>query len=151
MLEHILIKQFFNGLNNEVSRERVILKAPKTLTKAAQFARISALAFRVARNHSAAPSSSSTVSRLDFRGRGSSIGPRGFRFAAVNSRWHEITTFLVADEVAQTDAEHSIRCHVRQALARSSDNINKRVDAVLSATTVEVVLLRAWLQQSLGR
>ena len=38
MLEHILIKQFVNGLNNEVSRERVILREPKTLTEAAQFA-----------------------------------------------------------------------------------------------------------------
>ena len=35
MLEHILIKQFVNCLNKEVSRERVILKAPKTLTEAA--------------------------------------------------------------------------------------------------------------------
>ena len=78
MLEHILIKQFVNGLNNEVSRERVILKAPKTLTEAAKFARFSESAVRVARNHSAAPSSSSTVSSLGFRGRGSSSGPRGF-------------------------------------------------------------------------
>ena len=35
MLEHILIKQFVKGLNNKVSRELVILKAPKTLTEAA--------------------------------------------------------------------------------------------------------------------
>ena len=35
MIEHILIKQFTNCLNNELSRECVILKAPKTLTKAA--------------------------------------------------------------------------------------------------------------------
>ena len=51
MLEHILIKQFVNGLSNEVSRERVILKAPKTLTEAAQFARFAESAVRVARNH----------------------------------------------------------------------------------------------------
>ena len=36
MLEYILIKQFTNGLNNELSRKRVILKAPKILTEAAQ-------------------------------------------------------------------------------------------------------------------
>ena len=78
MLEHILIKQFVNGLNNEVSRERVILKAPKTLTEAAQFARFSESAVRVARNHSTFISTPSTVSSLGFRGRGSSSKPRGF-------------------------------------------------------------------------
>ena len=36
MLEHILIKQFKNGFNNELSKERVILKALKTFTEAAQ-------------------------------------------------------------------------------------------------------------------
>ena len=41
MLEHILIKQFTNGLNNELSSERVILKAPKTLIEAAQYAQFS--------------------------------------------------------------------------------------------------------------
>ena len=51
MLEHILIKQFVNGLNNKVSRERVILKTPKTLTEAAQFARFLESAVRVARNN----------------------------------------------------------------------------------------------------
>ena len=40
MLEHILIKQFVNWLSNEVSRERVILNAPKALTKATQFSRL---------------------------------------------------------------------------------------------------------------
>ena len=74
MLEHILIKQFINGLNNEVSRERVILKGPKTLTEAAQFARFSESAVRVARNHSAPPSAPSTVSSLGFRGRSASRG-----------------------------------------------------------------------------
>ena len=64
MLEHILIKQFTNGLNNELSRERVILKSPKTLTEAAQYARFSESAVRVARTHSAAPSTPSAVSSL---------------------------------------------------------------------------------------
>ena len=78
MFEHILIKQFVNGMNNEVSRDRVILKALKTLTEAAQFARFSESAVHVSRNHLAAPSSSSTVSSLGFRGRGSSSGLSGF-------------------------------------------------------------------------
>ena len=75
MLEHILIKQFVNGLNNEVSVERVILKAPKTLNQAAQF---SETAVRVARNYFMSTSTPSTVSSLGFRGRGSSSRPREF-------------------------------------------------------------------------
>ena len=78
MLEHILIKEFVNGLDNKVSRERVILKAPKTLTEAAQFARFLESAVRVARNHSTSSSTPSTVSNLGFSGRGSSSGPRAF-------------------------------------------------------------------------
>ena len=78
MLEHLLIKQFVNRLSNEVSREGVILKAFKTLTKAAQFARFAESAIRVARNHTTAASTPSTVSSLGFRGRGSSIGPSVF-------------------------------------------------------------------------
>ena len=77
MLEHILIKQFTNGLN-ELSRERVILKTPKTLTEAAQYALFSESAVLVARTHSAAPPMPSTVYSLGFRGRGSSSGPNGF-------------------------------------------------------------------------
>ena len=75
MLEHILIKQFVNGLSNEVSRERVILKAPKTLTEAAQFAQFEESSVRVARNYSTVASTPSTVSSLGFRARGSSSGP----------------------------------------------------------------------------
>lgn len=41
MLEHIVIKQFVNSLNNEMLRERVIRKAPKILTEVAQFAQFS--------------------------------------------------------------------------------------------------------------
>ena len=78
MLEHILIKKFVPGLSNKVSRESVILKAPKTLTEAAQFARFAKSAFRVTRNYSAAASTPSTVSSLGLRGRGSSSGPIGF-------------------------------------------------------------------------
>ena len=61
-----------------MSRERVILKASKTLTKAAQFARFAESEVRVARNHSTAASTLSTVPSLGFRGRGSSSGPSGF-------------------------------------------------------------------------
>ena len=78
MLKHILIKQFVNGLNHEVSRERVILKAPKTLTEAEQFARFSESAVQITRNHCTSTSTPSTVSSVGFRGRGSSSGPRGF-------------------------------------------------------------------------
>ena len=78
MLEHIIIKQFTNALNKELSRERVILKACKTFTEAAQYARFSESAVRVARTHSRAPSAPSIVSRLDFQSRGSSSGPYGF-------------------------------------------------------------------------
>ena len=78
MLEHILIKQFVDGMSNEVSRERVILKAPKTLTEATHFARFAESAVRVAQNHSNSVSTPSTVSSLGFRGRGSSSGPTGF-------------------------------------------------------------------------
>ena len=78
MLEHILIKQFVNGLSNEVSRERVILKALKTLTEAAQFARLVESAVRVARNYSTASPTPCTVSSLSFKAGGSSSGPSGF-------------------------------------------------------------------------
>ena len=61
MLEHILIKQFVNGLSNEVSRERVILKAPKTPIEAAQFARFAESAVSFSRDHSTAASTPSTV------------------------------------------------------------------------------------------
>ena len=78
MFEHILIKQFVNGLSNEVSRKRVILKAQKSLTETAQFARFAESAVCFAQNHSTAASTSSTVSSLGFRNRGSSSGLSGF-------------------------------------------------------------------------
>ena len=62
-----------------MSRERVILEAPKTLTEAPQYARFSESAVRVSRTQTAAPMTPSTVSRLGFRGRGSSSGPNGFK------------------------------------------------------------------------
>ena len=39
MLEHIIINQFVNGLNNEDLRKRVIFKISKNLIDLAQFAR----------------------------------------------------------------------------------------------------------------
>ena len=77
MLEHILIKQFI-GLSNKMLREPVRLKAYKTLTEAAQFARFAESVVRVARNHSTAASTPSTVSNIGFRGRKLSSGPIGF-------------------------------------------------------------------------
>ena len=57
ILESIMIKVFTSGLRDDRSRERVILQTPKTLTEAAQYARFSAAAVRVARGHSAPPPS----------------------------------------------------------------------------------------------
>ena len=79
MLKHILIKQLTNGLN-ELSKKRVIMKAPKSLTEAAQYARFSESAVWLARTHSAAPPTPNTVSSLGFRGCGSSSGPNEFAF-----------------------------------------------------------------------
>ena len=77
MLEHILIKQFVNGLSNKLSRKGVILKAPKTLTEAAQLLGLGRAQF-VMHETTTAASTPSMVSSLGFRGRGSSSGPSGF-------------------------------------------------------------------------
>ena len=61
-----------------MSRKRVILKALKTLTEAAQFARFEVSAVSVARNNSTPASTPNTLSSLGFRGRESSSGPSGF-------------------------------------------------------------------------
>ena len=65
MLESIMIKIFTSGLRDDRSRERVILQTPKTLTEAAQYARFSEAAVRVARGHSAPPQSTS-VNAMNF-------------------------------------------------------------------------------------
>ena len=62
LLEHIIIKQFTAGLREEKSRERVILKVPKTLTDAASYARLAEAAVRVAKNRSVPQASVSAVS-----------------------------------------------------------------------------------------
>ena len=76
MLEHILIKQFVNGLSNEVSRERVILKLSKPSPKQHSLLGLRKAQY-VLHETTAAPSTPSTVSSLGFRGRGSSSGPSG--------------------------------------------------------------------------
>ena len=55
LLEHILIKQLTSGLRDKKSRERVILKTPKTLTEAASYARFAEAAVRLAKNRSVTP------------------------------------------------------------------------------------------------
>ena len=59
------------------------------------------------------------------------------RLSAVNSRWHAITTFVVAAEVAQADAEHSTRSNKRQEVAWSSDRVNNKVHALSSDSAVK--------------
>ena len=137
MLEHILIKQFVNGLKNEVSRERVILKAPKTLTEVAQFARFSESAVRVARNHSAAPSSSSTVSSLGFRGRGSGSCPRGFASRGREQSGIRDNNFRGRGRNRSSVSEHSTRCHACQAVAQSTDRVNNKAHALSSDLTAK--------------
>ena len=63
LLEDILIHVFIRGLRDESSRERVLLKSPKTLTEAAQYARFAEAATRVAKHISA--SSTSTTNAID--------------------------------------------------------------------------------------
>ena len=78
MIKHSLIKKFVNRLSNKVSRKRVIMKASKTLTEAAQFAPYANSAVCVEQNYSTAAFTYSTVSSLGLRGRASSSGPTGF-------------------------------------------------------------------------
>ena len=61
----------------------------------------------------------------------------GSHSAAVNSRWHAITTFVVADEVAQADAVRSVRSQAHQEVARSSDKVNDKFHGLSSASTVK--------------
>ena len=69
MLEDIMINVFIRGLRDESSRERVLLKSPKTLTEAAQYARFSEAATRVAKH---TPASSTTTTNA--------INPRGVSY-----------------------------------------------------------------------
>ena len=69
LLEDIMINVFIRGLRDESSRERVLLKSPKTLTEAAQYARFSEAATRVAKH---TPASSTTTTNA--------INPRGVSY-----------------------------------------------------------------------
>ena len=67
LLENILSKVFIHGLRDDKSRKRVLLHSPKTLTEAAQYARFSEAAVRVAKNRGA-PTSASTINSMNYRG-----------------------------------------------------------------------------------
>ena len=80
LLESVLIKVFINGLRDDTSRERVLLYKPKTLTDAAQYARFSEAAVRVARGQSKVNATSvSAVNYTNqvFRNESSNCGYRG--------------------------------------------------------------------------
>ena len=65
LLEDILIHVFIRGLRDESSRERVLLKSPKTLTEAAQYARFAEAATRIAKH--TPESSTTTTNSIDQR------------------------------------------------------------------------------------
>ena len=67
LLENILIIVFIHGLRDDKSREHVLLYSPKTLTEAAQYARFSEAAVRVAK-YLDAPTSASTINSINYRG-----------------------------------------------------------------------------------
>ena len=75
-----MIKVFTSGLLDDRSRERVILQTPTTLTKAAQFARFSEAAVRVAPGHFAPPLSTS-LNAMNFYYQ-NTRGQRGRSFSA---------------------------------------------------------------------
>ena len=58
LLEDIMIHVFIRGLCDKQSRQRVLLKSPKTLTEASQYARFAEAATRVAKHN---PASSTTT------------------------------------------------------------------------------------------
>ena len=78
-MERVLIKVFIDGLREDTSRERVLLYKPKTLTDAAQYARFSEAAIRVARGQFKvnATSVSAVIYTNQVRGNGSLN--RGYR------------------------------------------------------------------------
>ena len=69
LLEDIMIHFFLRGLRDEQSREGVLLKSPKTLTEAAQYARFAEAATRVAKHN---PASFTTTTNA--------INPRGVSY-----------------------------------------------------------------------
>lgn len=90
ILDQIFIKQLIFGLKDERSRKRVILKNPKTLTEAAQYARFLEAEARTALTHLSL--TMTFVNSLNFQGRinssgryCSSRGPSLFRFCKYQS------------------------------------------------------------------
>ena len=127
MLEHILIKQFVNRLSTELSQERVIFIASKTLIAAAQIARFAESAVRVHKitlpprlHHVRCQASASEIA-------GQAVAPVSSPHVATNSRLHVSAAFEAVVEVAQSDVEHSIRSLARQAVDRSSDKVNNKI------------------------
>lgn len=77
LLENILINIFQNGLRDPKSRELVLLHRATNLTEAAQYARFSETAVRVAQGRPS-PAQTSSVNAVSFqRGRGSKFRSRG--------------------------------------------------------------------------
>ena len=66
LLEMIMVQVFTKGLRDAKTRERVMLHNPKTLTEAAQYARFSEAAVRVAHGPSAASAVPETVNATNF-------------------------------------------------------------------------------------
>ena len=79
LLESVLIKVFINGLRDDTSRERVLLYKPKTLTDAAQYARFSETAIRVARGQSKVNATSVSAVNYTNQVRGNGNSNRGYR------------------------------------------------------------------------
>ena len=73
LLEDIMIYVFIRGLRDDQSRERVLLKSPKTLTVAAQYARVAEATTRVAKQN---PASSTTTTNA--------TNPRGVSYRDAN-------------------------------------------------------------------
>ena len=82
LLENILINVCIHGLRDDMSRERVLLYSPQTLTEAAQYARFSEAAVRVTKNRGA-PTTASTVNSMNYRG---NFNKRGRGRGSSNSR-----------------------------------------------------------------
>ena len=68
LLETILVQVFVRGLRDDGSRERVMLKSFKSLTEAAQYARFSEAAVRVAKGQLAVASASSNAQPVTYVG-----------------------------------------------------------------------------------
>ena len=66
---------------------------------------------------------------------GQAVAPAGSRHVAASIRVHVSAAFEAVAEIAQSDAEHSIRSHARHAVDRSSDKVNNKLLEQTSAST----------------